>query len=754
MPLQKFRSFDIAEDAKGASLELWRGQSEVVCLASDPTRLQFAELHVLSSPDLADSGLEAVEEFFRDQAQGLMRVCHPNVIELREFGDDEGTLFFITEFIDGESLDSYLARCNPLPAWLALEIARQLTEGLLAVRGEGLLARVDLFNARLILEGETTSDLVVKLCEFGLAAGSDGADPGEFERRCVRDVGRLVLYALSGLMSDKLTAKTLASLPVPAELGQLLTRLLESGSRQTLTDLEALEGAIVACGKNQTLSARPERLPVTLRPRLPLHSHFFTLAQLGEKLSGYRLERAAFDALQPYAQRAFGPAGMPVNIQLLPPVRLLAPGHLALLKRASARMKGEEHPHLLRILDLPAGESPEYFIEEAVPRHTVDAVRRLRKSLAPAEVAHLLQQTENAVAQAEKLGLTAVVLAPQHLYLEFAGKDDPRKQPTDEELARLPVHDWPTFRLRLRAYPTMLNIAQPHRFRLEKLLGKGSRASRDGGPAGLRAVETADYAALALSLFGGEANVPEPALSLIEHGMAGAGEQHRRKFLDQLCDALAPRPSKPRASAASTKANGRPAARPSPADHQVADAGGRRLVTDRTDKKPVAGAGSRSVPALKPVSSKRGTKRPADSVRPREAAPKHQAVAPTKGEDGFDFSALTRGESEVLETEQSSAGFAEVLFGSPGAQGTADEEDGLATIVRPGIPVVPLLPSEIHAEDDEIFGNATPLRFQYGKPQRSHFSMGRLVVLIVLAALVIALVMAHVTGLAPWASVR
>ena len=164
----------------------------------------------------------------------------------------------------------------------------------------------------------------------------------------------------------------------------------------------------------------------------------------------------------------------------------------------------------------------------------VDSVRRLRKTLAPGGAAHLLQQTEKAVVQAEKLELSTVVLSPQQLYLEFAGKDDPRKQPTDEELARLPVHDWPSFRLRLRVYPTMLNMAQPHRFRIEKLLGKGSRASRDGGAAGLRAVETADYAALALSLVGGEANVSEPALSLIEHGLAGVGEPHRRKFLDQL----------------------------------------------------------------------------------------------------------------------------------------------------------------------------------------------------------------------------
>ena len=54
----------------------------------------------------------------------------------------------------------------------------------------------------------------------------------------------------------------------------------------------------------------------------------------------------------------------------------------------------------------------------------------------------------------------------------------------------------------------------------------------------------------------------------------------------------------------------------------------------------------------------------------REPASKHQAEAGAKSEDGFDFSALSRGESEVIETEQSSAGFAESFV--RGACGTGD----------------------------------------------------------------------------------
>ena len=52
-----------------------------------------------------------------------MRLDHPQVMGFREADEDEGVIFYLTEFIDGEMLDTYLARCNPLPAWLAVEVA-------------------------------------------------------------------------------------------------------------------------------------------------------------------------------------------------------------------------------------------------------------------------------------------------------------------------------------------------------------------------------------------------------------------------------------------------------------------------------------------------------------------------------------------------------------------------------------------------------------------------------------------------------
>ena len=80
-----------------------------------------------------------------------------------------------------------------------------MTRGLLAIRHESsLLSKVDIFKARLSLEGEMTSDLRVRLSDFAL--GEPAAEPPaaatEVEFRAVRDVGRLLLYALSGMVSE------------------------------------------------------------------------------------------------------------------------------------------------------------------------------------------------------------------------------------------------------------------------------------------------------------------------------------------------------------------------------------------------------------------------------------------------------------------------------------------------------------------------------------------------------------------------
>ena len=749
--LQKFRSYEIAEDAAGASLELWRTESEVVCLASDPRLCQFVELHVVTSVDTTNASHRPTEQGFRALAEALMRVRHLNVIELREFGEDEGALFYVTELIDGEKLDTYLARCNPVPAWLAMEIVRQIAAGLATLRDEPrLLGAADIFNARLSIEGETTAQLRVRLGDFGLTR-SLGVEPDrrEVEKAMCHEVGRLLLYALSGLMSEKLAPKVLAGLPVPREVGQLLVRLLDPAERQSIRDIESLNRAIVTACQSMTISTRPERPPVTLRPRLPLHGHFPSLPQLGEKLSDrYRLERTPFDSLQPYAQRAFA-GGQNVTVQLLPPTRLLSPGYWPGLEAAS-KAKPDTHPLLIPVVALPDSAEDGWFAEDAPPRFTLDGVVRLRRRLAPSEVLFLLQHLERAVSQAEKAGLSPVAVGLQQAFVDVESKDD-GKAPTDEELAQRPVDSWAGFRLRIRGHVSPLQFTQPARFRRETLLDRPGRTLNDrrGGAK----LEAPDYAATAVALFGGEKHVPKQAAGVIQQALVNGEGVPRGQFLEKLTEVLAPKPAKASPPAKPTvpaaPAATKPATTPEPVRPVEKAPPPARKAAARSGPKtaPTGKAGAKKAgPATGPVKPAKVSPPPAGLTRLPEPDP-------AESRESFDFSALTSGShrGEPPDEAGGRGGFAQVLFGgsTAGEETPIDVPEG----VNPDEPTVgglfatgrsPLLLEEVEETD------FPPMKFTPPPATGSSWSIGRLLAVMILSALAIAAIMATIFGVAPW----
>ncbi len=755
-PLQKFRHYEIAEDPKGASLELWRTEREVVCLASEPSRRQFVELHVVTT---ADATNEPVTTAFRERAQKLLRINHPHVAELRECGVDDGTLFWTCALVDGEPLDSYLARCNPLPAWLAVELARQVVAGLTAVKHEPLLlAGVDLFNARLALHGELTADAAVRLVDFDLAAApGPPPDPREAERQAVRQVGRLMLYALSGLVSEKLTSRTLANLPVPVELGQVLTRLLDPAARPQLTSLETLGRALEGCQKNLTLATRPDRLPQTLRPRLPLQAHFSSLAQLAEETgAGWRLERTPFDAAQPYAQRAFGAASKPVMLQLMPPVRLMAAEWLPAVRLAAERVKEDAHPRLIRILQMPVGDEPTWFMEDAQFRLTLEGVVRLRKGLSAGEAAFLMREVDRAVAEAEKVGLPATILCPQQVFVDFSGGG---AAPADDDLAGTPVDQWPAFVLRVRTHPVATQFAQAHRFQREPLVGRGPRVRATEGVAGLRAPVAADYAALFQWLCGGEAGLPGELAALVPRTIDGSGEPDRRKFMELLA-AHVPKPVKRTA-----KATPKPAAEPTaPAKVKLS----KRESARASSTAPAPKHAEPAKPAAKSAkkATRAGAKTSGAATKPPAPAPA-EATPPSESPGAFGALTAAPRPDEAAEDEEDAGGFAEILFGARPAPEPDGAEDAFPAIGGSAAPR--------HGSPDAVDDDAEPLpmgaflgNLTRDEPVDADFptldfdprdsgSGGlpvKLIFLVIVTALVIAIVGAHVTGLAPWVQGR
>ncbi|MFN0130603.1 MAG: hypothetical protein ACKV19_28410 [Verrucomicrobiales bacterium] len=744
--LQRFRTYDIAEEIGGASLELWRTDREVVCLASQPEKHRWVELHVVSGIDTQDPSAVPAVESFRDVIQSLLRIRDRRILEVLEAGEDEGALFYVTEFIDGEILDGYLARCKPLPAWWAVELTRQLTKGLLALRATpALLARVQVFNARLTLEGEAATDALVKLADFHLGAPPTAtiSDARAAEDRAVKEVGRLLCYALSGVVAEQMTPRQASALPVPPEVGDLLLRLLDSPGRANVRDLSALHTALAACAISPALASPPARLSPALRPRLPLAAHFPTLpriaAEVGERV---RLERAAFDAAFPYAQRAVADTHS-VVIQLLPPARLMTSETLASVRRASERLLAKPNVHALNILELPTLDDPGWFLEEAAPRISLGSLRRLRPALSPAEAAFVMKTFDQAVQSLEHQGLAPAALCPQDVFIEFT--DATHALPGDDQLASHPVTAWPPFRCKMRTYPTATHFAQPSRFLRERLLDPcPHRPAADPPPApppGLGSPSAGDYAALFAWLCGGLPSVPSDHAPRLLGALDGTARITRAALIDSLLP-LIPRPVKSAPSRSAPPANSS------------------RPVT-KTSAKP-----KRNRASLKLSNARPKPAAPAEAVPLGSSGPS-TPPEPTTDESNVPFalgSALLPDPSETWESEGGASpettqvGFAEALLGS--------------SIDSPLLPIPDVLAPTPDAPDDSdedlpigmLFGARTsdldtdPLaasqdpRFDFSSRTDDDEGpgWGRLVILVVLVAMVIAAVMAHFTGLAPW----
>jgi serine/threonine protein kinase/Tol biopolymer transport system component len=120
---------------------------------------------------LPDSFLHDPERLarFRREAQVLATLNHPHIAQIYGLDEVNGSPFLALEFVDGESLDTRIAR-GPMPLDEALAIARQIAEALEAAHEKGIIHR-DLKPANIAL----TSAHQVKVLDFGLAKATESA---------------------------------------------------------------------------------------------------------------------------------------------------------------------------------------------------------------------------------------------------------------------------------------------------------------------------------------------------------------------------------------------------------------------------------------------------------------------------------------------------------------------------------------------------------------------------------------------------
>lgn len=141
------------------------GSMGSVWIVRDPEDEGWLALKTISTDDEEYS---APERFLRE-IESLQRVDHPNVVQLVDFGWDDGLdqLFMVMEMVHGDPVSRLIAH-GKLPENLAVHVARGVCSALQLAHQEGVVHR-DIKPANLMVRPRDDDSIEVKILDFGLA---------------------------------------------------------------------------------------------------------------------------------------------------------------------------------------------------------------------------------------------------------------------------------------------------------------------------------------------------------------------------------------------------------------------------------------------------------------------------------------------------------------------------------------------------------------------------------------------------------
>src|SRR5258706_7780711 len=141
--------------------ELGRGGMGVVYQGHEPALDRYVAIKVLAQTLAHDL---SIKERFLREARSMASLNDPHIIQIYFIGEDEGQPYFAMEFIDGESLSSYLKREGRLSPQNAAKVIHQTALGLATAHDKGVIHR-DIKPGNLMLTGRG----LVKIADFGIA---------------------------------------------------------------------------------------------------------------------------------------------------------------------------------------------------------------------------------------------------------------------------------------------------------------------------------------------------------------------------------------------------------------------------------------------------------------------------------------------------------------------------------------------------------------------------------------------------------
>ena len=148
---------------------------------------------------------ESAQRFARE-ASNAARIIHPNVAAVFDYGESEGIVYLVMEYVDGEPVTRILERESTMTPNRAVDIAHQVAEALVAAHELGIVHR-DLKPDNIIIAPSKNGREVAKVVDFGIAKAVEEG-PNESLTRTGLVIGTPEYMSPEQLLGDPVDARS------------------------------------------------------------------------------------------------------------------------------------------------------------------------------------------------------------------------------------------------------------------------------------------------------------------------------------------------------------------------------------------------------------------------------------------------------------------------------------------------------------------------------------------------------------------
>ena len=180
--------------------------------------------------------VEKLRSKFKDEAKAMFRLRHPGIVRVSDVFEENGTVYYVMDFIEGRSLQSIVEEEGRLPEHRALKYVRQVADALRYIHGHNRL-HLDVKPGNIMVDSSDNAILI----DFGASKQYDeengentstlvGKTPGyapleQMGNKVVRFFPATDIYALGATLYKLLTGVTPPDAAMLASGGEELSPL-------------------------------------------------------------------------------------------------------------------------------------------------------------------------------------------------------------------------------------------------------------------------------------------------------------------------------------------------------------------------------------------------------------------------------------------------------------------------------------------------------------------------------------------------